>query len=316
MKKIIVTGANGFIGKSLCQTLHTLDKSVRGLVRTLEPKKNFTDIQYKSVGDFSSKINWKDYLNGYDCIVHCAGKAHVMKKYENHDVFHLANTESTRLLAEQAAEVGVKRFIYLSTVKVNGESAYKIEDNKIFKNNDIPKPQDDYSISKFKAERLLWEISARTGLEVVVLRLPLVYGKDVKGNLARLMKLIKLGIPLPLSLVQNQRSMIGIDNLINIIIKCIDHPIAAGKTFLVSDGDDLSTPELINYLATSMGHKARLFPFPVFLLKLLGSITGKQKEINRLVGSLKVDISYTKEVLNWKAPFSSAEGIRKMGNEK
>ena len=316
MEKICITGANGFIGKSLCKALNSSDKSIRGFVRTLDPNKNYTKIEYLSVGDISSKINWKDQLNGYDCIVHCAGRAHVMNKNEDLDVYHLVNTEGTRRLAEQAAAVGVKKFVYLSSVKVNGESTGKIDNNKIFTNNDIPEPQDAYSISKFKAEKVLWEISAKTGLEVVIVRLPSVYGKDVKGNLARLIKLVKLGIPLPLSMVQNQRSMIGIDNLVDLIIKCIDHPVVSGKTFLVSDGEDLSTTDLINHIGISMGRKARLFPVPIFLLKLLGSILGKQKEINRLVGSLKIDSSYTQEILNWTPPVSVAEGIRRMVQDK
>ena len=239
-----------------------------------------------------------------------------MNKKEDLDVYHLVNTEGTRRLAEQAAAVGVKKFVYLSSVKVNGESTGKIDNNKMFTNNDIPEPQDAYSISKFKAEKVLWEISAKTGLEVVIVRLPLVYGKDVKGNLARLIKLVKLGIPLPLSMIQNQRSMIGVDNLVDLIIQCIDHPVAAGKTFLVSDGEDLSTIDLINHIGISMGRKARLFPVPIFLLKFLGSILGKQKEINRLVGSLKIDSSYTQEILNWTPPVSVAEGIRRMVQDK
>jgi nucleoside-diphosphate-sugar epimerase len=316
MEKICITGANGFIGKSLCKALNSSDKSIRGFIRTLDLNKNYTKIEYLSVGDISSKINWKDQLNGYDCIVHCAGRAHVMNKKEDLDVYHLVNTEGTRRLAEQAAAVGVKKFVYLSSVKVNGESTGKIDNNKMFTNNDIPEPQDAYSISKFKAEKVLWEISAKTGLEVVIVRLPLVYGKDVKGNLARLIKLVKLGIPLPLSMIQNQRSMIGVDNLVDLIIQCIDHPVAAGKTFLVSDGEDLSTTDLINHIGISMGRKARLFPVPIFLLKLLGSILGKQKEINRLVGSLKIDSSYTQEILNWTPPVSVAEGIRRMVQDK
>ena len=162
----------------------------------------------------------------------------------------------------------------------------------------------------------MWEISSRTGLEVVVVRLPLVYGHGVRGNLARLIKIVKSGIPLPLSLVKNQRSMIGIDNLVDLLIRCIDHPEASGKTFLASDGEDLSTPELIKFIASSMGKKANLFPFPISMLKFLGSVFGRSEEINRLVGSLRVDNSYTKEILNWVPPISVEEGIRRMVQEK
>ena len=172
------------------------------------------------------------------------------------------------------------------------------------------------SEEKFEAENVLWEVSAKTGLEVVVLRLPLVYGKGVKGNLMRLIQLVNSGVPLPLGMVNNQRSMIGIDNLVDLIIRCIDHPDASGKTFLVSDGHDLSTPDLIKQIATSIKRKVFLFPVPIFLLKFLGHILGKQKEINRLVGSLKIDSSYAKEVLNWTPPVSVKEGIRRMTENK
>ena len=163
---------------------------------------------------------------------------------------------------------------------------------------------------------MLWDISAKIGLEVVVVRLPLVYGKGVKGNLARLIKLVKSNIFLPFNLIQNQRSMIGIDNLVDLLIRCCDHPNASGKTFLVSDGEDLSTPDLINYIALSMGKRARLFPFPIFLLRFFGSILGKRKEINRLVESLKIDSNYTKETLNWTSTISVKEGIRRMVDDK
>ena len=183
---------------------------------------------------------------------------------------------------------------------------------KIFKHSDVPNPKDPYAVTKFQAEKVLWDISVKTGLEVTVIRPPLVYGYGVKGNLSRLIKLIKSGIPLPLGMIENERSMIGLDNLISLLIRCVDHPDAAGKIFLASDGKDLSTPELINLIANSMGRKVRLFPFPVFLLKFFGSILGKKKEMDRLVGSLKIDSQYVQKVLNWRSPVSVSEGIRRM----
>ena len=319
MKKICITGANGFIGKFLCKVLNSSDRSICGIVRTLNTSINSSKIEYVSVGDMSSKINWREHLNGFDCIIHCAGKAHVMnekKESKDSNAYHLANTEVTKVLAEQAAEVGVKRLIFLSSVKVNGESTYQINNKQKFSHKDISNPKDPYAISKLEAEKVLWEISSRTGLEVVVVRLPLVYGYGVKGNLVRLIKLLRSRIPLPLSLVNNQRSMIGIDNLVDLLIRCIEHPEASGKTFLASDGEDLSTPELINLIASSMGKKANLFPFPIFILKFIGSILSKSEEINRLVGSLRIDNSYTKEILNWTPPLSAEEGIRRMVQEK
>jgi nucleoside-diphosphate-sugar epimerase len=323
MKKILVTGASGFIGQSLCETLSKSNRSVRGAVRYLNSfLSNNTDIEYVSVEDITLKTSWKDTLIGIDCIIHCAGRAHVMHeaKTDALKIYRAVNVDSTKKLAEQAAEAGVKRLIFLSSVKVNGEvtdnwhsdTVLNNQKKYIFTHTDIPNPQDPYAISKLEAEEVLWRISQKTDLEVTVVRLPLVYGNGAKGNLERLIKLLQSSIPLPLGAIQNQRSMIGIDNLINLLICCIDHPDAAGKIFLASDCEDLSTPDLINYIASSMGYKVRLFPFPVFLLKFLFSILGKKKEINRLVGSLKIDSSYTQEVLNWKPPISVAEGIKRM----
>jgi len=315
MKKICITGANGFIGKSLCKALNSSGNFIRGFVRNSDLNKNFSEIEYIAVGDISSKINWKEHLKGYECIVHCAGKTLEMNN-RNFDFYHAANVEATKNLAVQAAEAGVKRFVFLSTIKVNGENTDKIDGKKVFLNNDLPNPQDAYAISKFEAEKVLWEISSKTGMEVVVVRLPLVYGYSVKGNLAKLMKIVQSGILLPFSVVQNHRSMIGMDNLLDLLIKCIDLPKASGKTFLASDGEDLSTPGLIKLIASSMGRKASLFPVPLFLLKFLGSIFGRREEINRLVGSLRIDNSYTKETLNWTPPLSVEEGIRRMVQDK
>lgn len=319
MNKICVTGANGFIGKSLCETLAQMNRSVEGLVRTLDSSLNLKNFKYISVGDISKK-NWKDKLDSYSCIIHCAGKAHRMKKKDKLDSYLSINTKSTKNLAEQAAKAGVKRFIFLSTVKVNGENTNTIKNNNnkkiknksIFSHNDKPYPQDAYAISKFEAEKILWEISAKTGLEVVILRLPLVYGKGVKGNLKNLIKFLSFGIPLPFSLVNNKRSLIGIDNLVDIIIRCIDHPSVTGKTFLISDGEDLSTSDLFRYMAVAMKSRLRLFPFPISILKFVSRIIGIQNEINRLTDSLQVDSSFIRETLNWTPPVSVEEGIKKM----
>jgi nucleoside-diphosphate-sugar epimerase len=320
-KSICVTGANGFIGKSICKVLIESNKPVRGIVRNVNLTSNSKHMKYVPVGDIGYKSNFKNALVDVDCIIHCAGKTHTIneEKADALKIYRSVNVEGTKQLAEQAVKAGVKRLIFLSSIKVNGEHTNnKCSDESLnsskkkFMHNDIPNNKDPYAVSKLEAEKVLWEISSKTGLEVIVVRLPLVYGKDVKGNLERLIKLVRSGIPLPLSLVQNQRSMIGMDNLIDLLIRCIDHPDAAGKTFLVSDDKDLSTPSLIKYIATSMGCRARLFPVPIFMLKILGYILGKQKEINRLVGFLKIDISYTKEILNWTPPVSVAEGIRRM----
>ena len=311
MKKILVTGGSGFIGQSLCETLSKSGRSVLGAVRNLNSILISKNIKHIPVGDIAFKKNWKDLLVDVDGIVHCAGRAHKMIDTKNLDTYSLTNLNGTKYLAEQAAEVGVKRLVFLSSVKVNGESTDQITKQK-FSHKDTSNPQDFYARSKLEAEKTLWEISSRTGLEVVVVRLPLVYGNTVKGNLAKLIKLVKSGIPFPLSLVKNQRSMIGIDNLVDLLNHCIDNPNASGKTFLASDGQDLSTPEIIKFIASSMRKKANLFPFPISMLKFLGSVFGRSEEINRLVGSLRIDNSFTKEILNWTPPVSVEEGIRRM----
>ena len=322
MKKICVTGAYGFIGKSICETLVLNDKTVIGLVRNLELSKNINKVTYVPVGDIGLKKNLKDTLVGTDCVIHCAGKIPDTNKIENDQIkaYHLANFEVTKQIAEQAVDAGAKRLIFLSSIKVNGENTYDNCDvisknyriKKIFSHTDIASPENLYAKSKLEAEKALWKISSRAGLEVVVVRLPLVYGYDAKGNLSRLMKFIRSGIPLPLSRVKNQRSMIGVDNLVDLLVHCIDHPEVSGKTFLASDGKDLSTPELIKLIASSMGKKANLFPFPISMLKFLGSVFGRREEINRLVGSLKIDSSNTKEILDWTPSVSVEEGIRRM----
>ena len=313
MKKILVTGASGFIGYSLCKYLSKLGTEVEvcGAVRSINSFLS-KDVKYISVGNININTNWKDALIDTDYIIHCAAAVHEMKNDKDYNFYYSINVEGTKNLAEQAVKAGVKRLVFLSTIKVNGESTDKIKDTKVFRNNDLSNPQNNYEISKLEVEKTLSMISSRTGLEVVILRLPLVYGNGVKGNLAKLIKFIKLGIPLPFRMIDNQRSIIGIDNLIDLVIRCIDHPEASGKTFLASDGEDLSTPDLIKLIASSIGKKGNLFPVPLFLLKFIGLIFGKAEEINRLVGSLRIDNSYTKEILNWTPPVSVEEGIRRM----
>jgi len=312
MKKICITGANGFIGKTLCKSLKAPENYIRGFVRGRDLVNNSSETEQISVGDIGSKTNWKDHLNGFDYIIHCAGLTHQMSSIKDINVYNLVNIDGTKHLAEQAVEAGIKRLVFLSSVKVNGESTHQINAKQKFSHKNTSNPQDPYAISKLEAEKVLWEISSRTDLEVVIVRLPLVYGYGAKGNLEKLIKLVKSGIPLPLSFVKNQRSMIGMDNLVDLLMRCIDYPEASGKTFLASDGEDLSTPELIKFIASSMGKKANLFPLPIFMLKFLGSVFGKKEEINRLVGSLRIDNSYTKEILNWTPPISVEEGIRRM----
>ncbi len=320
MSKILVTGASGFIGFKLSKKLINLNRDIRIAARNIN--KTFDiDINEKiSIGNIDKKTNWKNSLSNVKCIIHCAGIADNVNLTKKIDIYRSVNIDGTKNLAEQAASEGVKRFIFLSSIKVNGENSKIIANQKKnesqiidkFTNDHLPNPQDLYAISKFEAEKALWDVAIETGLEIVIVRPPLVYGYGAKGNLSRLIKFIKSGIPLPLSLIKNHRSMIGIDNLVDLLNQCIDHPDANGKIFLASDDKDLSTPDFIKLIASSMGRKASLFPIPLSLLKFIGSVFGRSNEINRLVGSLRVDSSYTKETLNWTPPLSVEEGIRRM----
>lgn len=315
MKKILVTGALGFIGQSLCKTLSKSGKSVRGIVRSQNSFSKNPDIEYVSVGDIVHKKDWKNILVDIDCIIHCAGRAHIMSetKSDTLKIYRSVNVDVTKRLAEQAAAAGVRRFIFLSSIGVLGLDT---NNRKSFLQSDEINPIENYAISKYEAEQALLQISDKTAIETIIIRSPLVYGPSAPGNLARLIKLVSSNIPLPFSRINNKRSMIGIDNLIDLLIHCINHPKAIGKIFLASDDEDLSTPALIELIASSFERKAYLFPVPLFLLKFLGLVFGKQKEINRLTGSLRIDNSYTKETLNWKPPISVEEGIRRMIQEK
>lgn len=315
MKKILVTGASGFIGEFMCKTLLKSGKSVRGIVRSINLCSKNTDIEYIAIGDITHKKDWRNILVDIDCIIHCAGRAHIIneKKGDALKIYRSVNVDATTQLAEQAAEAGVRRLVFLSSIGVIGLDT---NNRKSFLYSDEINPIENYAISKSEAEQALLQISSKTIMETVIIRAPLVYGPSAPGNLARLIKLVRSGIPLPLGKINNKRSMVGIDNLVDLLIRCIDHPCSAGKTFLVSDGEDISTTDLINYIASSMGRKAYLFPVPIFLLKFLGRIFNKEKEIDRLVGSLKVDSNYTQEILNWIPPVSVVEGIRRMVQDK
>ena len=321
MSKILVTGANGFIGQSLCKTLGAKNKLVRGIVRNKLPYNINDNIEYFSIGDINFETDWMHLLSDVDCVIHCAGKAHFIEKNAiSEQAYKSINLEGTKQLAIQSAKAGVKRMIFLSSIKVNGENTFDIKSDqnikkgvkKIFTHDDIPDPKDFYGLSKWHAEKELWKISSKTNMEVTILRLPLVYGIGVKGNLSRLLNLVRSGVPLPFSMIKNQRSMIGLDNLIDLIFICTNHSAAAGKTFLVSDGEDLSTPSLIRCMASSMGQTARLFPLPISLIKASAYIFNKQDEINKLVGSLKIDSSFTRKILNWYPKTNVSEGIKRM----
>ena len=310
---IAVTGAAGLVGAALCGELYSRGFAVRSVVRSLHSAKPASGVEQIAVSNLDAATDWSSALGGVDCVIHCAARAHVMHETEADALaaYRSVNVDGSRRLAEQAAAAGVRRLVYLSSIKVNGESTDGLP-RPFGARNDEVNPEDSYGVSKWEAEQALWAVAASTCLEVVVVRPPLVYGPSVKGNLARLLKLVRLGVPLPFGAVQNQRSLIGLDNLVDLLIRCVDHPAAAGQTLLVSDGEDISTPDLLRYMANALGRSARLLPMSVALLRLVGRALGKQAEIDRLVGSLKIDSRHTRELLDWNPPVSVVEGIRRM----
>ena len=309
MSKILITGATGFLGKMLCKDLklkkHLIQISTRSDDQiSVEGAKSF------NVGDINSETKWNKALDNIDCVIHCAARTHVMRKKKQNilESYRKINVEGTRNLAIQASSCGIKRFIFLSSIKVNGERTIPPSSFNI---NDIPQPEDAYGISKWEAEQALWEVSKQTGLEVIIIRPPLVYGAGVKGNFLRLLDLIHKGVPLPFSRIENSRSFIGLENLIDIITLCVDHPKAAGNTFLVSDTECISTSDLIYKLAQIMKKSSRLFFISASLIKLMGYMTGKSLEVKRLLYSLQVDSSHAHKVLGWTPPFTLDQGLEK-----
>jgi nucleoside-diphosphate-sugar epimerase len=310
--KVLITGANGFIGQALFQALQSNDIAVRAAVRdaTTSRLACSTPSEVVAIGDIGPKTDWSLCLNGVYCVVHCAARAHVMHETEADGltVYRGVNVHGTRSLAEQAARSGVRRLVFLSSIGVNGMAT---DEAGRFAYDDTPQPHDSYTVSKWEAEQVLMEVAEKTGLEVVVVRSPLVYGPGVKGNFLRLLQLVSRGIWLPLGVVRNKRSLVGLDNLIDVLVRCIDHPNAPGSIFLVSDGHDISTPALIQALARAMNKPARLLPVPLWMMRLAGRVTGKSNELKRLTGSLRVDINHTRETLGWSPPVSVDEGLKK-----
>lgn len=310
--RILLTGGSGFVGAAVANVIAALCPD---LILPLRAP-NETDIadfpgsERPKIADINGQAKWDGLLNGVDTVLHCAAATvgNAGSHLNRASALRAVNTDGTLNLASQAAAAGVKRFVFLSSIKVNGEET-KI--GRPFNADDIAKPLDDYGISKAEAEKGLLKISSDTGMEVVIIRPPLVYGPNVKGNFAKLGALVAKGVPLPLAMVKNQRSFVAIDNLVDLIITCINHPKAANQIFLASDGQDLSTPELLNGMAKAMGRDIKLFPLPLSLLSLGAAMIGKKDEANRLLGSLHLDISKTRDVLGWSPLINAEEGLRR-----
>lgn len=298
--KVLVTGANGFVGRALCPYLVALGHTVIPVVRRQSGIANEVIVH--------DTASWKDALKGCNSVIHLAARAHVMHDQERNPLqaFRVSNVDMTIELAKRAVDAGVRRFVFMSTIKVNGEETAP---GRSFRPDDPVAPNDPYTISKWEAEQTLWRIAAETGMEVVVIRPPLVYGPGVKGNFLRLMQAIDKRRPLPLGGIQNQRSLIYLGNLVDVIRLCITHPQAAGKTFLVSDGDDVSTPELVRRIAAALGRQPFLLPIPVSWMRWAGRMLGKQAAVHRLLGSLCVDISPLRGELGWTPPYTMQTGL-------
>jgi nucleoside-diphosphate-sugar epimerase len=307
---VCVTGANGFVSHAICTSLRAREFSVRPLVRAA----TLVDLDAFSVGDIGPETDWTAALEGADCLIHCAARVHVMEDTATDPLaeFRRVNVQGSLNLARQAAAAGVRRFVFVSSIKVNGETTQL---GQPFTADDAPAPLDAYGISKMEAELGLRQLAAQTGMELVIIRPPLVYGPGVKANFAAMMRWLRRGVPLPLGAIHNQRSLVALDNLVDLIVTCLTHPAAANQTFLVSDGEDVSTTELLRRMGQAMGCPTRLIPVPVTWLKLAATMVGKHDVAQRLCGSLQVDIAKTRELLGWCPPLTLGEGLKRTAIE-
>jgi nucleoside-diphosphate-sugar epimerase len=308
--KFLVTGSSGFIGRALFSSLSEKSHLVKGTTRNIEKlsKKELDNFFYCNIDD---KTDWSKILIDIDCVIHCAGQNRDISFFKNKNLENYlnVNAQGTKNLAYQAAKAGVKRIVYLSSVKV-----FKKNSNPsfLFRHNSETYCNDPYAISKLEAENELFKASKKTGLEVTIIRPAIVYGKGVKGNFNRLMRCVAKGIPLPFGSVKNKRSFIGLDNLLDLIIASANHPRAAGQILLATDDHDLSTSELISKIAIAMNKPIKIFPINVSLIRTFGNLIGRSSDMSRLINSFQIDISHTKQLLSWVPPNNIDEGLKKM----
>jgi nucleoside-diphosphate-sugar epimerase len=306
---ILVTGGSGFVGSALLKQLLKDGFEVRASARSCLSTA-LKGVQFHQIGDMTATTDWSAALKGVQAVVHCAARVHVMQDDATDllQAYREVNVKGTLNLANQAIQAGVRRFVFVSSIKVNGEAT---QPGRPFTADDLPSPLDPYGVSKFEAEQGLRGIEAQTGMEVVIVRPPLVYGPEVKANFAAMMCWVARGIPLPLGAIHNARSMVALGNLVDLLVTCLKHPAAAGHTFLVSDGQDVSTTDLLRRTAQAMGKKALLLPVPASVLELCATLLGKRAVAQRLCGSLQVDIAKTCRLLGWIPPLTLDQGLRK-----
>jgi nucleoside-diphosphate-sugar epimerase len=306
---ILLTGASGFVGKAVLKTVQQRGLKIRPVYRSMDLAKGHPDAAFVSGLDGSA--DWSQVLQGVDVVIHAAARAHTMREEALDPLadYRRVNVEGTFNLARQSAAAGVRRFVFISSIKVNGEVT---ERGLPFTADDNPAPEDAYGLSKAEAEAQLKQMAQETGLEVTIIRPPLIYGPGGKGNFASLISWVRRGLPLPLGGVShNRRSLVGLDNLVDLILVCAGHPKAANQTFLISDGEDLSTTELLRKIGKALGRPARLLRVPAGLISFMAGLVGRKMISQRLLGSLQVDIHKTCELLNWRPSVSVDEGLRR-----
>ena len=306
---VLITGASGFVGRTLIANLSAQNKfKVSGSVRAFS-KFPVGDV-HVVIRDIDGDTSWQSALQGIDVVVHAAARVHVMRDSVADPLaeFRRVNVAGSLNLARQAIAAGVKRFVYLSSIKVNGEGTVP---GKPYTADDKPQPQDPYGISKAEAEQALRGLAEASPMELVIIRPPLVYGPGVKANFLSMMRWLWRGVPLPFSMTRNKRSFVALDNLVDLIVTCMESPAAANQTFLVSDGDDLSTSELLQAMGEALGKPVRLFPIPIWLLTTMAAAIGKPAIAQRLFGSLQVDITKTCTMLDWSPPRSVSTALKK-----
>ncbi|MFJ7565840.1 NAD-dependent epimerase/dehydratase family protein [Herminiimonas sp. NPDC097707] len=313
MTKFAVTGANGFVGRALCAELIRRGHWVRAIVRTTNAP-DFTCSEVVVVPDIGLDVDWEDALQDIEIVIHLAARVHVMREdsLKPIDAFRQVNVTGTECLARAAARGGVRRFIYVSSIGVNGAETSL---GRPFTEQDNVNPHSAYALSKWEAEQILLEIAEASKLGVVILRPPLVYGRNAPGNFSLMLKSLASGMPLPLASIKNLRSFIYIENLVDALILCALHKDAAGSIYLVSDSEEISTPDLLRLLGETMNFSVRLLPFPIGFLKFGGRLIGKTDQMARLVGSLRIDNGKIRRELNWKPPFTLVDGLSASASE-